>query len=150
MNRIWQFLFGGLWCLLFNNPSLCQNHVEWTCRFDSESQRVTLSGKIDSTWHVYSPKTNPDLGPIPLSISFELDKGIKRKGNLQFLTEPTSYMDENFGGVVYVWENEMTLRQNIKCAGQGTVNLILNYMACNVTQCLPPVQVELTIPIKSN
>lgn len=147
MKRFWQLILGGLWCLLFNNPSLCQNHVEWTCRFDSESQRVTLFGKIDSTWHVYSPKTNPDLGPIPLSISFELDKGIKRKGNLQFLTEPTSYMDENFGGIVYIWEKGLEIHQAVRLKKSGKIKITLNYMACDETRCLPPIDkvIELTI-----
>lgn len=124
--------------------------MAWTYRFDVATQQVIVTGKIDSTWHIYSPKTNQSLGPIPLTAQMIPDKNVKLKGEVVFMTEPFSYNDENFGGVVYVWENEMTLRQNIKCAGQGTVNLILNYMACNVTQCLPPVQVELTIPIKSN
>ena len=147
MKRFWQLILWGLWCLLFNNPSLCQNHVEWTCRFDSESQRVTLSGKIDSTWHVYSPKTNPDLGPIPLSISFELDKGIKRKGNLQFLTEPTSYMDENFGGIVYIWETRLDIQQVIKVKRPGKIKITLNYMACDETRCLPPIDKVFEISI---
>jgi len=147
MKRIWQFLFWGLWCFLFSNPSLCQNHVEWICHFDSESQRVIISGKIDSTWHIYSPKTNPDLGPIPLSISFAADKGIKRKGNLQFLTEPTSYMDENFGGIVYIWETGLDIQQVIKVKRPGKIKITLNYMACDETRCLPPIDkvIELTI-----
>lgn len=150
MKRFWQFLFWGLFLFLYSNECCSQNHVSWTYRFDVATQQVIVTGKIDSTWHIYSPKTNPSLGPIPLTAQMIPDKNVKLKGEVVFMTEPFSYNDENFGGVVYVWENEMTLRQNIKCAGQGTVNLILNYMACNVTQCLPPVQVELTIPIKSN
>jgi len=133
---------------LFTLVLYAQNHVTWTSKWDQNKREVQLIGKIDSTWHLYSPKTDPNLGPIPLVVTFQKSKDFKRKGDLIFLTQPTAHQDENFGGMVYIWEGQLEIRQAIKVKRATAVNLTLNYMICDETKCIPPIDVPITIRIK--
>lgn len=123
-----------------------QNHVQWSGRYDAAAQQIIVTGLIDSSWHVYSPKTDPGLGPIALSIRLMEGKGIKKQGGARFSPEPQAHMDENFGGTVYVWEKEVTVQQKVKLdKACNEVKAVINYMICDETQCLPPIDVELII-----
>ena len=141
----------GILILLFSiyiQTINAQNHVVWQVAWDKEQREIQIVGKIDSTWHLYSPKTDPSLGPIPLVVTFQKSKDFKRKGDLIFLTQPTAHQDENFGGMVYIWEGQLEIRQAIKVKRATAVNLTLNYMICDETKCIPPIDVPITIRIK--
>jgi thiol:disulfide interchange protein DsbD len=141
-------LFFAIFSGLFGLVSWSQNHVTWSGKYDPSSQQITAHGIIDSTWHIYSPKTDAGLGPIALSIRLMGQNGSKKQGAARFLPEPTAYMDENFGGIVYVWEKEVTIHQKVKLDKScKMVKAVINYMICDETQCLPPMDVELDIPL---
>ena len=149
MRRVVQlFLFAS--CLLFCSVQLrAQNHVTWNASWDKQSGRVIIRGAIEPTWHLYSPKTDPDLGPIVLSVTFEKNKGIKKIGSLEFLTTPVAHQDDNFGGMVYIWENVVEIRQAFRIKKNGALKLTLNYMICDETKCIPPIDVPITIQINN-
>ena len=123
-----------------------QNHVTWNASWDKNSKSVVIKGTIDPTWHLYSPKTDPNLGPIALSVTFNNIKGIKKIGSLEFLTTPVAHQDDNFGGMVYIWENQLEIHQKFRVKKSGVITLTLNYMVCDETKCIPPIDVQLKIP----
>jgi len=136
-------LFSGVFLVAWN-----QNHVQWTGKYDSSTQQIVVGGLLDSTWHLYSPKTDAGLGPIALSIRLVEGKGIKQRGVARFSPEPESYMDENFGGTVYIWEKEVTIYQKVNFPKTcKEIKATVNCMICDDTQCLPPIDVELYIPL---
>lgn len=126
-----------------------QNHVTWNASWDKNSKTVFIKGTIDPTWHLYSPKTDPNLGPIALSVTFEKVKGIKKIGSLEFLTTPVAHQDDNFGGMVYIWENVVEIHQAFRIKKAGALKLTLNYMTCDETKCIPPIDVPITIQINN-
>jgi len=123
--------------------------VTWNASWDKNSKTVVIKGTIDPTWHLYSPKTDPNLGPIALSITFEKVKGIKKIGSLEFLTTPVAHQDDNFGGMVYIWENVVEIHQAFRIKKAGALKLTLNYMTCDETKCIPPIDVPITIQINN-
>lgn len=142
------FLFTcSLVCLNFN--LIAQNHVTWKTSWDKNSSTLVIKGTIDPTWHLYSPKTDPNLGPIALSVTFDKIKGIKKIGGLEFLTAPVAHQDDNFGGMVYIWENEVEIHQAFRIKKSGVLKLTLNYMICDETKCIPPIDVPITIQINN-
>ncbi len=149
MRRVVQlFLFAS--CLfLFSAPLKAQNHVVWNAVWDKLSKEVVIKGTIDPTWHLYSPKTDPNLGPIALSVTFNNIKGIKKIGSLEFLTTPVAHQDDNFGGMVYIWGNQLEIHQKFRVKKSGVITLTLNYMVCDETKCIPPIDVPLTIQINN-
>ena len=82
MRRVVTFL-SLILCLLFNGFELqAQNHVTWNALWDKNSNELVIKGTIDPSWHLYSPKTDPNLGPIALSVTFDKNKGIKKTKNI--------------------------------------------------------------------
>jgi hypothetical protein len=149
MRRVVTFL-SFILCLLFNVVELqAQNHVTWNASWDKQSGMVIIRGAIEPTWHLYSPQTDPNLGPIALSVTFEKNKGIKKIGSLEFLTAPVAHQDDNFGGMVYIWENVVEIRQAFRIKKSGALKLALNYMICDETKCIPPIDVPITIQINN-
>ncbi|MFM7595948.1 MAG: protein-disulfide reductase DsbD domain-containing protein [Flavobacteriales bacterium] len=126
-----------------------QNHVTWKATWDKNSNALVIKGNIDPSWHLYSPKTDPNLGPIALGVTFEKIKGIKKIGGLEFLTPPIAYQDDNFGGMVYIWENEIEIHQAFRIKKSGVLKLTLNYMICDETKCIPPIDVPINIQINN-
>jgi len=138
----------GVCVLLFYTRHWSQNHVQWSGRYDAAKHTINILGTIDPDWHLYSPKTDGSLGPIPLTVTLEKNKSFKEVGRLEFLTEPEAHNDENFGGTVYIWKNAVRIEQKIKIEKKMTaIQAALNYMICNEMQCLPPMDVILTIPV---
>jgi len=141
MTRGFLLFFLSIFILKLN----AQNHVTWQGSWNKSSNELVIIGTIEPSWHLYSPKTDPKLGPIPLSVTFPKSKDFKCKGDLLFLTEPAAHQDENFGGMVYIWENKIEIHQAIKVKRESAINLTLNYMICNDNVCIPPNNVYLQI-----
>lgn len=146
MRRIYIFCF--IFFLFFSNRVTAQNHVKWQMSWDAKRQGVVISAAIDPTWHMYSPMTDPNLGPIPLKVTWEKNKAAKTVGNFEFLTTPTAHEDLNFGGTVYIWETKMEGFQKIKLKKATQLKATVNYMICDETMCLPPIDVPLSIQLK--
>ncbi|MFM7566539.1 MAG: protein-disulfide reductase DsbD N-terminal domain-containing protein [Flavobacteriales bacterium] len=145
MRGLWMFfIFLGLG---FNSLVFSQNHVSWNAKYDKESCQLVIHGTIDPSWHLYSPKTKGSLGPIPLSAQITATDGIKPKGSVRYLTEAQAHQDENFGGMVYTWENTVELSQKLSVKQSGEIKITLNYMVCDETRCLPPIDKTWTLNI---
>ena len=149
MCRVVRFFLIACSLFFFTIELNAQNHVAWNATWDKNSNVLVIKGTIDPTWHLYSPKTDPNLGPIALSVTFEKNKGIKKIGSLEFLTTPVAHQDDNFGGMVYIWENVVEIHQAFRIKKAGALKLTLNYMTCDETKCIPPIDVPITIQIKN-
>jgi hypothetical protein len=149
MRRLVKFSLIAFSLFCFTIELKAQNHVTWNALWDKNSKALVIKGTIDPSWHLYSPKTDPNLGPIALSVTFDKNKGIKKTGSLEFLTTPVAHQDDNFGGMVYIWENQVEIRQGFRVKKSGAIKLTLNYMICDETKCIPPIDVPITIQINN-
>ena len=149
MCRLVRFFLIACSLFCFTIELNAQNHVAWIATWDKNSNVLVIKGTIDPTWHLYSPKTDPNLGPIALSVTFEKNKGIKKIGSLEFLTAPVAHQDDNFGGMVYIWENVVEIHQAFRIKKAGALKLTLNYMTCDETKCIPPIDVPITIQLNN-
>lgn len=108
---------------------------------------IFIKATIDDGWHVYSQYVK-DGGPIKTSFTFPaspeytlIGKTIEPKPITR--NEPVFKMDVSF------FEKEVVFQQKIKLkAGQATVKGTLEYMTCNDHQCLPPDDIDFSIPVK--
>jgi len=108
---------------------------------------VFIKATIDNGWHVYSQYVK-DGGPIKTSFTFPASPDYTLVGKTIEPTpitrnEPVFKMDVSF------FEKEVVFQQKIKLkAGQATVKGTLEYMTCNDHQCLPPDDIDFSIPVK--
>lgn len=108
---------------------------------------VFLKATIDEGWHIYSQKTK-DGGPIKTAFTFTTSKEYSTIGNT-IEPKPISRMEKVFHMKVGFFEKSVVFQQKIKLkTDQATVKGTLEYMTCNDHQCLPPDDIEFSIPIK--
>lgn len=125
-----------------------QNHVYWLTEWDAEIKAVTIDATIDRSWHMYSPLTDPNLGPIPVTFTWEKNKNAKPIDEFVFSSKTISHYDPNFEGNVYTWENKMFGYQRFKIKKPTTIKGKVSYMVCDETKCLPPIEVEISVILK--
>ncbi len=108
---------------------------------------VFIKATIDDGWHVYS-QTVKDGGPVKTTITFPVSSEYILIGKTIEPT-PITRNEKVFKMDVSFFEHEVIFQQKIKLkAGQATVKGTLEYMTCNDHQCLPPDDVEFSIPVK--
>lgn len=121
--------------------------MNWTVVFNAEDEKITFTAKVEEGWHVYSQNTDESVGPV--ATQFEISEGnvLRLKGKVSE-PEPIKSYDENFGGEVMYFENEVSFEQSVKVKSEGVVHGTITYMVCNKEMCLPPVDVKFELEIK--
>ncbi|WP_405609108.1 protein-disulfide reductase DsbD family protein [Polaribacter sp. Asnod1-A03] len=142
MKRLFLFL-----TLLFSTISYSQieNPVTWFTSVEkiSETEFILIAeAEIESGWHLYSQDV-PENGPIPTTFTYKEEK-------FYSLTETTTEEeghtvdDKVFGLKIKYFENSTVFKQKIKVIGTGNKVIgIVEFMACNDSQCTPPTEFEL-------
>ena len=128
-----------------------ESPVKWSYaakRISSTEAVVFLRATIQDGWHIYS-QTVKDGGPIKTSFTFTPSKEYSLVGETSEPTPITKY-ESVFSMNVSYFEKTVTFQQKIKLksAKATTVKGQLEYMTCNDHQCLPPDDVEFSIPVK--
>jgi hypothetical protein len=142
MRFILFFLF-----LQYTSLLVSQNHVAWSFTYDNVNSNILIKGTIDEGWHLYSQKTPANSGPIPVSISIYKQKGIKLISKCEEKLVPYEIFDVNFDSRVYLFEHSYLAYQKIKLKNTNQIKGSVQYMVCNETQCLPPIEVPFAIII---
>lgn len=117
---------------------VAQSKVEWEVTYLENESVISFHAKVEGGWHIYSQYTDPNIGPVPTDIVIDENDVLRCKGK-PVEPVPTETYDENFGGDVKYFEDEVTFRQEVKVKESGVVKGTITYMVCNDSMCLPPV-----------
>lgn len=106
-----------------------------------------LKASIDSKWHIYSQNVKSG-GPVKTTFAFSPSKDFSLVGKT---SEPKAIVkyEDTFKMNVSYFENQVIFQQKIKLNKATTiVKGRVEFMTCNDRQCLPPEEVEFSIPVK--
>jgi len=108
---------------------------------------VLLRATIQDGWHIYS-QTVKDGGPIKTSFTFTPSKEYTLVG-APVEPKPLTKYETSFSMNVSYFEKTVTFQQKIKLksANVAAIKGKLEYMTCNDKKCLPPEDVDFTIPL---
>lgn len=108
---------------------------------------VFLKATIDAGWHIYSQNVK-DGGPIKTSFTFAKSKDYTLVGPA-IEPKPETRFEKSFNMDVSFFEKEVVFQQKIKLksANVKAITGQLEYMVCNDSKCLPPDDVNFTIPV---
>ena len=107
---------------------------------------VFIKATIQNGWHIYSQHVG-DGGPVKTTFTFSPSKQYKAIGATSEPKATTKYEDVFKMNVSY-FENSVIFQQKVKLlAGNPVVKGKLEYMTCNDRKCLPPDEVEFSIPV---
>ena len=124
--------------------------VKWSYaakKISSTEAVVFLKATIDDKWHIYSQNVK-DGGPIKTSFKFSPSKEYSLVGQTTEPTPLTKY-ESAFSMNVSYFEKSVIFQQKIKLKSPNAsvVKGQLEYMTCNDKKCLPPEDVDFSIPL---
>ncbi|QBQ42725.1 protein-disulfide reductase DsbD domain-containing protein [Sphingobacterium psychroaquaticum] len=127
------------------------NPVKWTVaakKLNSKEGVVFIKATIQDGWHIYGLNV-PDGGPISTSFTFSPSKEFSLNGKVAASPAPKSKFEKDFNMNVPYYPNEVVFQQKVKLTGkQATVKGVVEFMACDKTQCLPPDEYTFNVTIK--
>ncbi|MET4081102.1 hypothetical protein ABIB40_001047 [Pedobacter sp. UYP30] len=108
---------------------------------------VYVKAKIDNSWHMYSQNVK-DGGPVKTTFTFApskdysvVGKTLEPKAVVKY--EPTFKMNVSY------FENQVVFQQKVKLNKAATVvKGKVEFMVCNDRECLPPEEIEFSVPVK--
>lgn len=108
---------------------------------------VYIKATIDDKWHLYSQNVK-DGGPIKTTFTFPASKEYTLVGKTIEPKAVTRYED-TFKMNVSFFEKSVVFQQKIKLNGAtATVKGKVEFMTCDDKQCLPPEEIEFSVPVK--
>jgi hypothetical protein len=124
--------------------------VKWSYgakRISSTEAVVFLRATIQDGWHIYSLDVK-EGGPIKTSFTFNPSKEYSLDGKASEPTPITKY-ESVFSMNVSYFEKSVTFQQKVKLksANVAAVTGKLEYMTCNDKKCLPPDDIDFSIPL---
>lgn len=108
---------------------------------------ILLRATMDDNWHIYSQRKNGDDGPVNTSIKFARVEGYKLIGETLEPSAITKF-EPAFQSNVSFFQREVVFKQKIRLNKKVPIKGKISFMACNDQKCLPPEEVEFTIPSK--
>jgi DsbC/DsbD-like thiol-disulfide interchange protein len=138
--------------LLMNAAAYAQieSPVKWSYaakRLSPTEAVVFLRATIQDGWHIYALNLK-DGGPIKTSFTFTPSKEYSLDGKTAEPAPVTKY-EPSFKMDVTYFEKSVTFQQKIKLksANAAVVKGKLEYMTCNDKKCLPPDDIDFSIPV---
>ncbi|MGZ3873453.1 MAG: protein-disulfide reductase DsbD domain-containing protein [Mucilaginibacter sp.] len=127
-----------------------ESPVKWSYaakRISSTEAVVFLKATIDDKWHIYSLDVK-DGGPIKTSFTFAPSKEYSLVGK-PTQPKPVTKYESAFKMNVSYFEKSVIFQQKIKLKSPKAtvVKGQLEYMTCNDQKCLPPEDVDFSIPL---
>lgn len=124
--------------------------VKWAYaakRVSATEAVVMMKATIDKGWHLYS-QTVGEGGPVATSFTFPASKEYTLKGKT-IEPKPITKFEKTFNMNVSYFENSVVFQQRVALKGKtASVKGKVEFMVCDDHQCLPPDEIEFTIPVK--
>jgi DsbC/DsbD-like thiol-disulfide interchange protein len=144
------FLFCAICLINLSAYSQILKPVTWSYaakRTSPTTATVFIKATVDQGWHLYSQFVK-DGGPVKTTFTFPASGTYSLVGST---TEPkavTKY-ESTFKMDVSYFEKSVVFQQKIKLKGKTVaVKGSVEFMVCDDKQCLPPEQVDFSIPVK--
>jgi thiol:disulfide interchange protein DsbD len=124
--------------------------VKWSYaakKLNNNEAIILLRATIQDGWHIYSQNVK-DGGPIKTSFTFAPSKDYTLVGKPSEPKPVTKY-EEAFKMNVSYFEKTVTFQQKIKLKSNKVTAIKgqLEFMTCNDKKCLPPDDVDFTVPL---
>ena len=135
---------------VYNVQAQILEPVKWSFsskKVSDKEANLIITAKINAGWHVYSQFIE-EGGPIPTSFKFTPSGDYRLSGKVAEFPKAVSAFDKNFDMQIAWHEKEVIFTQKVTLnKSKTTVSGVLEFMVCNDEKCLPPTEVEFTIPV---
>jgi len=129
--------------LFVSFSSFCQvkDPVKWTAtsRKKPGGYEVVLTATMPKPWHIYSQKTG-EGGPVATNFKFAKNPLVTFNGEVKEVGQLKENYDKLFDTKVKYFGDKVDFVQSVSVKGnvKTNVNVTVEYMTCDDSQCLPP------------
>lgn len=143
-------IFIGLSILFNATNAQILNPVHWAYaskKINKNEAMLYFKATVDAPWHIYSINQK-DGGPDKTSFAFTAADGFELDGSVTE-PKPITRFEKAFNIDVSYFENSVIFTQKIILKlPHPIIKGRLHYMVCNDQKCLPPADIDFTIPVK--
>ncbi len=108
---------------------------------------VYIKANIEDGWHLYSQNVKPG-GPTKTTFTFAKSKDYTLVGATAE-PKPINKFEKVFNMNVPYFADQVVFQQKVKLnKGVTTVKGKVEFMVCDDTKCLPPNEIEFSVPVK--
>src|SRR5690554_5759705 len=150
MMRFLSAIFLLLWTIpSFASPS--DGKIKWNFsanKIDDTTFNLNISATLIDGWHIFAFDPGGDGSLLPPEFTFEKNRHIKLIGEL---TENGTIFQEDTKdvmGVINYFKGKVVYNQKAIVTGNTTLKGNVYFMICDDTGCLPPEELEFSIPMK--
>ncbi|MDP4189083.1 MAG: cytochrome c biogenesis protein CcdA, partial [Bacteroidota bacterium] len=107
-----------------------------------------FTARIEAGWHIYAMNLPKD-GPVATSFTFKPAADYILMGKPREISKPLRAYEKVFDMNIAYFEGKAVFTQRVKLKkSSAVIKGSLEFMTCNNSKCLPPEQVEFSIPAK--
>ena len=113
--------------------------VQWSSSVKSlgDSQyEIIFKATIEQDWHIYDMGPYEVGGPMATSFTCEDLKGAEFVGNAKPSKEAVRQFNDIYEMEIGYYEGEVTFTQQVKAESAVTLNVTVDWMACNESNCI--------------
>ena len=131
---------------------MSDNPVSWKTAVTDNGDgtvSVVISADIADGWHIYDTQ-NYEGGPNPTVFTVSVEGDAALVGGIESLTPPEKVLDPMFGMEIGYFTHHADFLQKVEVTDSpSTLHVNVEWMCCNDTNCIPPEDIDLDIPIVS-
>ena len=126
--------------------------VKWSFTAEKVSEQeydVVITASIQTGWSIYSQYLENDDGPVKTEFEFKSSKNLQLIGKTEESGNKKESYDELFGMNLIKYSKKAEFKQRVRVTNPSEpVSGFLTYMCCDATSCLPPTDVDFSIPLR--
>jgi thiol:disulfide interchange protein DsbD len=136
--------------LVTNLMAQIKDPVKWTAtsRKSANGYDVVLTATLPKPWHIYS-QTTGEGGPVPTTFKFAKNPLVTFDGKVKEVGALKEQYDKLFDTKVKYYGDKVDFVQTVKVKGnlKTNVNVTVEYMTCDDSQCLPPTKKSFNVSL---
>ena len=125
--------------------------VKWTAqvkKINSTTYDIIFTANIQSEWYLYSQTQERNDGPLPTTFIFQKNQSYNRNGLVkESWVNKIKEKDPVFDMIVTKYKISAMFTQRITTSQPSEVIVMIEYMSCKATSCLPERYVEFKIDL---
>ena len=140
--------------LLIINTTFAQQKLQpaqWIAKvkkINATTFDIVFTAQLDAGWFLYSQTQERNDGPIPTTFIFQKDKNYQRKGLVkEGWKNKIKEQDPVFDMVVVKYKTAAEFTQRVIATQPKKILVMIEYMTCQATSCLPERYVEFSIDL---
>jgi thiol:disulfide interchange protein DsbD len=134
----------------FDSVGQVKDPVKWTAtsRKKAGVYEIVLTATMPKPWHIYSQKTG-EGGPVATNFKFSKNPLLSFNGEVKEVGALKENYDKLFDTKVKYFSDKVDFVQALKVKGnvKTNVNVTVEYMTCDDSQCLPPTKKSFNVSL---